>query len=335
MKKEDFVFITVDAAFVPEAQSPLRRLYYQFVNPLRYIALPLMFHKLIKKIKLTTLYNTLPHWKGTIGYDLNDDCYNMGAVKSILPLIYINGTLGKKILEDIDNVTIDFYINQSYNESLVSYNVIGQLNGTDPSKTVIVDCLYDSWWCQGTADSAIGMAMVLGVAKYFKDHNITPKYNMKFIGFGAEEVGVRGAFYYEYAHRDENIIYVIDLNQLGFRQEEPRLALNIIANSLPFLRKIWKIVEKTDYVEKVGNTAGIEPLWMRKGAPSDDQAFSMSPARPFCKTVCFLKSYYWVLHHRDGLNHTEGDVLKYFDWDDVNATGQIVLNVAKYLSVEE
>jgi hypothetical protein len=177
------------------------------------------------------------------------------------------------------------------------------------------------------------MAMVLAVAKYFKDHNITPKYNIKFIGFGGEEVGLRGAFSYEYAHKDENIIYVIDLNQIGFRQEEPRLALEIIFNKLLFGKKIWKIAKKTDYVNKVGNTADIKSSWFPMGASSDDKAFAMS--RPFlCKTVCFIKGYYWVLHHRDGQNHQEGDVLKYFDWDDVNATGEIVLNVIKNLTLE-
>ena len=159
-------------------------------------------------------------------------------------------------------------------------------------------------------------------------------------GFGGEEAGCRGAKHYEATHKDENIIYVIDLNQLGFRQEEPRLALNIIANKLSFLNEIWKIAKKTDYVKKVENTADIMPVtplipqsWgFPTGAPSDDYVFVLK--RPLCKTVCFLKSYYWVLHHRDGLNHQEGDVLKYFDWDDVDATGEIILNVTKYLTVE-
>ena len=179
------------------------------------------------------------------------------------------------------------------------------------------------------------MAMVLAVAKYFVEHNITPKYTLKFIGFGGEEVGVKGAFYYEYAHRDENILYVIDLNQICFKQEEPKLSLDLVSNNLLFLRKIWKIAKKTNYVEMVENTAGIRPVWIGKGAPSDDQAFCISPARPFCKTVCFIKGFYWILHHRDGQKHQEGDVLKYFDWDDVNATGKIVLDVTKYLTVDE
>ena len=116
---------------------------------------------------------------------------------------------------------------------MVSYNVIGQVNGTDPTKTVIIGCLYDSWWNQGTADSAIGMAIVLGIAKYFKDHNITPKYNIKFIGFAGEEAGLRGAYNHEakHPHDEENVVAFLDLNQVGFDQTGPNpLVLNLMYN---------------------------------------------------------------------------------------------------------
>jgi len=327
--KEDFVFITETANFIPESESPLERLIYKHINHVRYIGIPSLIKNFFTNIKKDCRYNLLPHWKGTIGYDLNNDTYNMGALQRHQPLIYINGSLGDKIRNDLKNVTIDYHINQSYNDSVVSYNVIGQLNGSDPSKTVLVDCLYDSWWCQGTADSAIGMAMVMGVAKYFVDHNITPKYNIKFVAFGGEEAGLRGAYSYEYVHRDENIIYVFDLNQLGFKQIDPKLDLTLIGSKLPFLFKVWNIAKNTDYVKKVDNTAGIEPLWMPIGTPSDDRPFAMSIFRPCCKTVCFIKLYYWVLHHRDGQKHKEGDVMKYFYNDDVNATGEIVIKVIK------
>lgn len=331
-EKDDFVFITNEVQFLPNVQrSFAKTLWFKYLNPFRWIGVNHPFDQ--KKIQKALLYNFLPQWKGIIYYDLNNDTYNMGPIERSPFYITINGTLGKKILKNIDNTTIDFFINQTYNDSIISYNVIGQLNGTDPSKIVIVDCLYDSWWCQGTADAAIGMAMVLGVAKYFKDNNLTPKYNMKFIGFGGEEAGLRGAFYYEYAHRDEKIKYVIDLNQIGFRQKEPRLALEIIFNKLSFGTKIWKIAKQTDYVNKVGNTADIKPVWILMGAPSDDKVFALNRLIT-CKTVCFIKGYFWVLHHRDGQDHLKGDVLEYFDWDDVNATGDIVLNVTKYFTVK-
>jgi len=123
------------------------------------------------------------------------------------------------------------------------------------------------------------------------------------------------------------------LNQLGFDQAEPkRLNLQVAANRLRFLNDIWAIVERSNYKERTGDTIDIEKKWMPFGHISDD--FSFASKRPFqCKTVCFLKNGPWLLHHRDGLNHTEGDVLKYFNWTDVNVTGEIIWNVTEHLTV--
>lgn len=289
-----------------------------------------IFGGFLKKLREYIKY---PHCKGLLRCDMNNNTCNMWGPGTTIPIFSITGDLGKQMMGDIENCTVDFYLKQRYNKSVISYNVIGQLNGTDPSKTVIVDCLYDSWWCQGTGDSAIGMAMVLGIAKYFVDHNITPKYNIKFIGFGGEEVGLRGVSYYESTHKFENIKYVIDLNQLGFNQTEPRLTLEVFANNKKFLDEIWPVVERSDYVNRTGNVTDIKGIYKWTGHQSDDMIFATR--RPFrCKTVCFLKNGDWIYHHRDGVNHTEGDVLKYFNWTDVSVTSEIILNVTKYLTVD-
>lgn len=331
-EKEDYVFIKEDdSRFHPDPfVDPIRSLLTQFFGP---FGVPVRLWERLKNRIEKAVYDSYPNCRGLIVYDFNDHTHDMRLNDLPFPILFINGTIGRIIVNDFKNFTVDDYLDQRYNESVISYNVIGQLNGTDPTKTVIVDCLYDSWWCQGTADSAIGMAMVLGIAKYFHDHNITPKYTVKFIAFAGEEAGgIRGATYYEAVHRDEHIIYVIDLNQLGFIQEEPKLTLNIITNKRAFLREIWKIVERTDYVKRMGNTVDIDKWWYPLGHVSDDYPFATK--RPLCKTVCFAKDTGWKLHHRDGLGHTAGDVLDYFNWTDVSATGEIVLNVTKYLTVD-
>ena len=38
----------------------------------------------------------------------------------------------------------------------------------------------------------------------------------------------------------------------------------------------------------------------------------------------------WLNHHRDGLNHKEGDVMKYFNWTDTSITGELVYNITRY-----
>ena len=334
-QKENYVFIDEEQAFNPNKSAPpIVKILSMFLSP---FSGPVLFWNSCKlKVQLIMWYRLFPRCQGIVLYDFNDDTYNMqNSVLQKLPIIHINGTIGKKIAENPKDYTIDYYLNQSYNESVLSYNVIGQLNGTDPSKTVIVCSLYDSWWCQGTADSAMGMSIVLGIAKYFHDHNITPKYNIKFIAFGGEEYGYRGAKYYEAAHRydgSETVTTVIDLNQLCFTQEKPRLTFNIISNKLKFLNELWGIAERTDYVSRTGDVADINKVWMPLGAPSNDQPFARN--RRSCKTICFLKDTGWTLHHRDGLNHTEGDVIKYFNWTDVDVTGELILNITKYLTID-
>jgi len=123
------------------------------------------------------------------------------------------------------------------------------------------------------------------------------------------------------------------MNQVGFTQEYPRLTLNLIFNKKEFMNEIWPIVERTDYVNRTGNTTDIDKKRWLEGAPSDEGIFARH--RLFrCKTVCFLKDFPWTLHHKDGLNHTEGDVLHYFNWTDVSATGEMALNITKYLTVD-
>jgi hypothetical protein len=332
-KLEPFVIILKDRAYYP--YNPLRNI--SFLNNWKFNfnvirtlqgGLPLLY---------SWLWNQyLEYCKGIILYDFNEDCHNMNYLKynNYIPFIYINGSDGKKILDDIENTRIDFKLEQRLNTSIVSYNVIGHLNGTDPSKTVVVSCFYDSWWCQGTADSAIGMAMAWAIAKYYVDNNITPKYNMKFIAFSGQEHGlIAGSRYYASAYDIEDVTHVIDLNQLCFWQDEPELKVNFVSNKLVFLAEIYRIVKDTNYVDRVNSSDDIKYVWIKDIGPgSNAKPFILK--NPSCKGVTFVKDSGWKLHHRDGLNHTEGDVLKYYDPEDVDVTGEMVLNIIKYLTTE-
>jgi hypothetical protein len=337
MQNEDFMFITNDQWNSPNYSLPFTDLLKPYIDPLK---LYMKFHvrSLFNIQRYTAFWYTFyPKCRGLIMYDFNKDCHDMiyfgGPYKNRLPVVYINGSDGDRILDNIENLKIDLYLKQSFNKSIVSYNVIGQLNGTDSSKTFVLSSLYDSWWCQGTADSAIGVGVVMAIAKYYVEHDIIPKYNMKFILFSGEEYDIRGAIYYEANHSDERIEYILDLNQIGFTQNEPRLTLDIVGNKKQFLDEVWNVAERTDYAERTGDTTDIKTLlWSSGRIPSNPNAFAVK--RPYCKALSLFKNGGWILHHRDGLNHTEGDVLKYFNWTDVAVTGEIVLNITKHFTIE-
>jgi len=291
---------------------------------------------------------TYPTLKGKISFDYDNDSYNaaIGKPWGNIPNIFINGSEGKRINESVDEYTVDFYINQTYNGSVESYNVIGQINGTDTSKTVLIGCLYDSVHNQGTVDAGIGMAMVLAIAKYMKkletDYNIKPKYNLKFIGYAGEEAGLLGAFYYEATHYNtENITYIIDLNQLCYNQSDVPSVLNVVSNRIFLKYVMGTINEITDYTARAEDGTELDTLWTPAGSVSDELVFAQ--ARLYrgkyaflfkYKTIMFLKDLGWYRHHRDGMDHTEGDSMKYYNEADVKLTSELVLNTTKFFTVD-
>ena len=334
-ENQGFVFITQDQWNDPNGSLPVIDWLKPFLHPLRFY---MLFHmtSLLKIREETNFFmNNYPNCKGYVLYDFNDNCYDMiyfeDYYKNFLPTIFTNGSLGKKIWENPEDYTLDVYLKQQYNDSIKSYNVIGQINGTDPSKTIIISSLYDCWWNQGTADSAIGTAIVLAIAKYFKENQLQPKYTMKFICFSGEECGMRGANYYEAVQRDENIVYMIDLNQLGFSQNYPTLTFDIVSNKVSFLNDLYSIAIKTNYYERTGYETEINKVLML-GIPSNTLPFSSN--RKDCNCVSLFKDGGWILHHRNGHNYTEGDVFKYYDPNDVNVTGELILNITKALALD-
>jgi peptidase M28-like protein/PKD domain-containing protein len=287
------------------------------------------------------------YYKGKILYDFHSDCHDTRAtIGAPLNTIYINGSDGENKTMNIgdfkdnilENCTVDFSITQEFDNNVKSDNVIGKIEG-DSNDVVIVSSLYDSLWTHGVADSAIGIGIVLAIAKYMKQLNelgITPKYDVKFIAFGGEEYGYRGANHYQAKHKTEYIHAVIDLNQLGFKQIDPvqQLTTHICTNRLLMVNKLRTIADITNYNDRVDNTI-VSPEYFPIGSLSNDFAFAIPSAlRLDCKTVLFLKDFGWTRHHKDGLNHTVGDTMDYYDPDDVKATTQMVWNVTKYFTID-
>ena len=272
-------------------------------------------------------------YKGLILYNFDNDTYNMqNGLLDPSHNLYINGSIGKQIINsDISDYKVTFWINQSLNKSIDSYNVIGELDGVDNNKTAIIGCLYDSWWNQGTGDSAIGMAIVLGIAKYMKDHNITSKYKIKFIGFSGEESALRGAFYYEKLHRSDknNTVIMIDLNQLGFSHPGPPLILNLINHNASLYSTYSAIANLTQYEDRINEettTLNVTDFPI----PSDYTPFHEISG---INTICFLKDLSWIYHHRSGDNHLKGDSMAHYNEVDVNLTTELIWNVTRYFCV--
>lgn len=277
--------------------------------------------------------------KGLLLYDFNDNTYDeVYRLYYSLPTIYINRSLGLSIMNDTENYTLNYTLDQKWNDSIESYNVIGQLNGTDTSKYVLIGCLYDGYHNQATADSAIGLGIMLCIAKYFNVSHIKPKINIRFVAFGGEETGGRGAYSYVYHHYQDHIPLMIDLNQFGYNQSDPRQALWITSNSDTLNETLRIIAHDTDFVNRTGNATDLRTLNVNDTPLyfSDHYPFYQNGTHDIISLVkenTSLPLDSWKLHHRDGLNHQEGDSMKYYTPKDVDATASLILNITRYYTM--
>lgn len=120
----------------------------------------------------------------------------------------------------ITNVAFDSFTSGSTSQR----NVIATLPGAQSGSGEIIVCAhYDSYAYPATAapgadDNASGMAAVLEMARILKSSGYTPNHTLRFIGFGAEELGLVGSsFYASSAYATKRpIIQVQNYDMIGY-----------------------------------------------------------------------------------------------------------------------
>lgn len=132
-----------------------------------------------------------------------------------------------------------------------SQNVIATLTAENAPGTIIIGAHYDNYKVgEGANDNGSGVAVLLDTAaRLFAD---TPKYNVVFIAFGAEEAGMMGSKHYvvqmRESQRQETLLMInIDSVAMGdnlyFFGEDIKTPLNDkmaeIANGLPYAQKAY------------------------------------------------------------------------------------------------
>tara|TARA_B100000809_G_scaffold264657_1_gene321079 strand:+ start:6628 stop:7923 length:1296 start_codon:yes stop_codon:yes gene_type:complete len=100
--------------------------------------------------------------------------------------------------------TVNLNSKSLFIEKYTSQNCIGYLKGTsNTDSTIVISAHYDhlgrmgrKTYFPGANDNASGIALLLNQAVYFSKKENTPKYNMVFIAFGGEEIGLLGSKYF-------------------------------------------------------------------------------------------------------------------------------------------
>lgn len=146
-----------------------------------------------------------------------------------------------------------------------SYNVIGQINGTqNPEQYVLIGGHLDSWDLgTGALDDGAGVALTMAAAKFIADVK-RPKRSVRVVLFAAEELGLWGAKAYAKAHAKDkhNIVAAAESDFgadfiYGFQS-------NVEAASLPAVRAIAKQLSplNIEYIaaNKASNGPDLIPL---------------------------------------------------------------------------
>jgi hypothetical protein len=112
---------------------------------------------------------------------------------------------------------------QSYKTSRYEgINLIAEKEGADNSKTLIIGAHFDSVSNAGADDNGSGTIAALAVASLLKDVEL--KYNIRFVSFDQEEVGLIGSGAYvkklQDENQDESIIAMIGIDIAGYDSDK-------------------------------------------------------------------------------------------------------------------
>lgn len=118
------------------------------------------------------------------------------------------------------NAEVYFKLNSEQLPDVQSYNVIGEITGSEfPDEYIVVGGHLDSWDVgDGSHDDGAGVVQSMEVLRLFKESGIKPKRSIRVTLFMNEENGLRGGNKYaEVAkEKDENHIFGLESDSGGF-----------------------------------------------------------------------------------------------------------------------
>jgi hypothetical protein len=108
-----------------------------------------------------------------------------------------------RLLADGEAVKLEFdIVNHDYPEGKTSYNVVGEIPGTEhPDEVVMLGGHLDSWHAAtGATDNAVGSTMMLEAARIIQALGLKPKRTIRVALWSGEEEGLLGSAAYVKAH---------------------------------------------------------------------------------------------------------------------------------------
>ena len=166
-----------------------------------------------------------------------------GGINPIIPAVGLgheDGRFLSRLIERETNVTVKIKTTDK-NLPVTSYNVICDIPGTSSNKEyVVVGSHYDGHdISQGAVDPASGTVTVIEIARLLHMVKDTLKRRIRFICFGAEEIGLYGSYHYVAQHADElsKLRFMLNLDAGGGAGKKG-LVLHNFPELEPFVKQV-------------------------------------------------------------------------------------------------
>lgn len=146
---------------------------------------------------------------------------------------------------------------------LRSANIVGTLaSASNAGREIILSAHYDSWKGPGANDNASGVAALLELARHFRSLKPAPAVRIRFVAFGAEELGLLGAKAYLAKHQAE-----LQDCQLLFNMDTIGGNRDIYADTRPNRQAIAAETQSHSPTEPLDKaTSDIDHRWLLIGA---------------------------------------------------------------------
>jgi Zn-dependent M28 family amino/carboxypeptidase len=190
---------------------------------------------------------------GVMRYDDTVNKIPAGAISNIDA-----DALSALMARSTEPVTLSLIMQAKETGWQTSYNVIGEITGSEsPEEVVLISAHLDSWDLgTGALDDGAGVGIVMAAAKLLKDNLGQPKRTIRVILYAAEEIGLLGG--YEYARANEaelsNIIVAAESDFGAGRIY--RLDTRFAPDSLSRSRALFMALAQEDIPQGPNDTRG-------------------------------------------------------------------------------
>lgn len=157
-------------------------------------------------------------------------------------------------------VRVAFNMQNEFAGDVMSYNVIGEITGSEkPDEIIIIGGHLDSWDLgTGAIDDGAGVAITMAAGKIIGDLPVAPKRTIRVIAFAAEEIGLVGGRAYAKQHADNMENLIIGAESDFGADRIYAFATKVRGEALPAMAEIAEVLKPLG-IEHTGNEAGGGP----------------------------------------------------------------------------